>query len=155
MRALAATGEAFGDRDAAEHGAGIRIDPLAVILNEPDAAGDGEHTAVGDREEVRGLRELLEELRVGAEDRERVLDRGIGEEAAVRIDDVVAAVPEERRRDAGDLDVGQSAADAGEDGLVGALAELAFLAVGDLVLVADRPPCLVVRYTRGLDERAA
>ena len=41
--------------------------------------------------------------------RERVFDRRRREEAAVRIDRVVAVVPEERRRDAGDVDVGDVA----------------------------------------------
>src|SRR5437764_8906041 len=95
MRAFAAAGEALRNGHAADRHA-VLVDALAVILNEADAPRDAEDAARGDRQEVRRLRKLLEELGVGAEDGEGVFERGVGEEAAVRIDHVVAAVPEER-----------------------------------------------------------
>jgi hypothetical protein len=78
-------------------------------LNESHAARQRDHRPRAERDVVRALDVLLHEIRLGANERERVLDRGACEEAAMRIDDVVARVPEKRRRDAGDLDVLQRA----------------------------------------------
>ena len=87
---VAAGREALGQRHAARRNdlAGIGIDRRAgaEVLDQTDAARHRERAAVADRQVPRRLRELLQEARVRGDQRERVLDRGGGEEAAMRID---------------------------------------------------------------------
>ena len=104
MGCIAAGGEAFGQRHAARRNelssCGVDGHPGAEILDQADAARHRERAAITDGQVPRGLRELLQEARIRGDERERVLDRGSGEEAMMWIDRIIAFVPEKRRRDA-------------------------------------------------------
>src|SRR5581483_303340 len=87
MRCVAAGREALRER----HVDGTEL------LNHSRAAAEHEGRPRCEAQIPRALRKLLEEIRVGLECAERVLDRCAREEAVMRVDRVVALVPEERR----------------------------------------------------------
>src|SRR6185436_1733071 len=148
VRVLAAGGEALRQRH-------IDVFGFAERLNQSDAAGDREHLLCAQRDVVRPLHVLLQQIRLRGNERERVLEGRAGEEAAMRIEDVVARVPEERRRDARDLDVEQGTVEAFDGiALLDDVADVAFFALRDLVLITDRPARARARDLRRLDLRA-
>ena len=113
-------------------------------LNESGPRRNREHGSIGQRQVVRTLRVLFREVGGRRGHRERVLQRCRGEEAAMRIDRIVASIPEECRRDAGDLDVRNGAIDAGNQRLRRLATEIVLVAgsldaFADAIFVAHRP----------------